>query len=130
TCALPISGVAGTAGGAGRGGRGGRGGDRANWDAPYIVSPHSPRRLYWGSNFLYRSDDRGENWTKISPDLSRNLNRDEIPIMGKIWPPDALFRNQATTALSNIVSLDESPVLEGLLYCGTDAGVVARREDG
>ncbi|PYR60416.1 MAG: hypothetical protein DMF91_12325, partial [Acidobacteria bacterium] len=125
------AGRAGGAGTAGRGGRGGgRGGDRANWDAPYIVSPHSPRRLYWGSNFLYRSDDRGENWTKISPDLSRNLDRDKIPIMGKIWPPDALFRNQATTALSNIVSLDESPVLEGLLYVGTDDGLVQVTEDG
>jgi photosystem II stability/assembly factor-like uncharacterized protein len=125
------AGRAGGAEGAGRGGRGGgRGGDRANWDAPYIVSPHSPRRVYWGSNFLYRSDDRGDNWTKISPDLSRNLNRDEIPIMGKIWPADALFRNQATTALSNIVSLDESPVLEGLIYAGTDDGLVQVTEDG
>ena len=62
------------------------GGDRVNWDAPYIISPHSSRRLYWASNFVYRTDDRGDSWTRISPDLSRSLNRDEIPIMGKLWP--------------------------------------------
>jgi photosystem II stability/assembly factor-like uncharacterized protein len=119
-------------GGQGRGGRGaGRGGaDRVNWDAPYFVSPHSSRRLYWASNKVYRSDDRGDNWTPISPDLSRNLNRDEIAIMGKVWPADAVSRNQATTALSNVVSLDESPLLEGLLYAGTDDGLLQVTEDG
>ena len=119
-----------------QGGRGGQagatagGGDRANWDAPYIISPHAPRRLYWASNRLYRSDDRGDSWTVISPDLSRNLNRDEIPIMGKLWPADSIARNTSTTALSNIVSLDESPLFEGLIYAGTDDGLVQVTEDG
>jgi photosystem II stability/assembly factor-like uncharacterized protein len=128
---------AGRAGGAG-GGEGARGlppsaragADRVNWDAPYIISPHSSRRLYWASNKLYRSDDRGDTWIALSPDLSRNLNRDEIPIMGKVWGPDAVSRNQATTALSNIVALDESPLLEGLIYAGTDDGLVQTTEDG
>ena len=107
-----------------------RGGDRANWDTPYIISPHSPTRLYWASNKLYRSDDRGDTWTQISPDLSRNLNRAEIPIMGKVWPPDSVALNVSTTALSNIVSLDESPLLEGLIWVGTDDGLVQVTEDG
>lgn len=114
----------------GGGGGGGRGGDRANWDAPYIVSPHAPRRIYWASNFLYRSDDRGDNWARISPDLSRELMRDEIPIMGKLWPANAVARNESTTALSNVVTLDESPLLEGLIYVGTDDGLVQVTEDG
>ena len=104
--------------------------DRANWDAPYLVSPHNPRRLYWASNKLYRSDDRGDTWTAVSGDLSRNLNRDEIPIMGKLWPADSVALNASTTALSNIVSLDESPLLEGLIYVGTDDGLVQITEDG
>ena len=123
------AGAQGGRGGAG-GGRGAAGGDRANWDAPYIISPHKPTRLYWASNKLYRSDDRGDNWTPVSPDLSRNLNRDEIPIMGKLWPADSIARNTSTTALSNIVSLDESPLLEGLIYAGTDDGLVQVTEDG
>ena len=125
-------GEAGAGAQAGRqGGRGGgRGGDRVNWDAPYIISPHSPRRLYWASNFVYRTDDRGDSWTRISPDLSRNLNRDEIPIMGKLWPADSIARNTSTTPLSNVVTIDESPLLEGLLYVGTDDGLIQVTEDG
>ena len=83
--------------------------DRPNWDAPYIISPHNPRRLYWASQFVYRSDDRGDNWTKISPDLSRNLKWQELPIMGKVWPADSVAFHESTTALSNVVSIDESP---------------------
>ncbi|HTM25255.1 MAG TPA: hypothetical protein VL225_08680 [Vicinamibacterales bacterium] len=124
--------------GAGRGGRGGRGGgrgggegaDRPNWDTPYIISPHNPRRLYWASQFVYRSDDRGDNWTRISPDLTRNLKWEELPIMGKVWPADSVAYHESTTALSNVVSLDESPLLEGLLYAGTDDGLLQVTEDG
>ena len=125
-------GRAGGAGQAGRAGGSGRGGatDRTNWDAPYLISPHSSRRLYWASNRVYRSDDRGDTWTPISADLSRNLNRDDIAIMGRVWPADAVSRNQATTPLSNIVSLDESPLLEGLIYAGTDDGLLQVTEDG
>ncbi len=50
--------------------------------------------------------------------------------MGKVWPPDAVARNESTTALSNIVSLDESPLLEGLIYAGTDDGLLQVTEDG
>ena len=94
-------------------GRGGRGGapagpgfpiaDRPNWDAPYIISPHDPHRLYWASQYIYRSDDRGENWTRISPDLSRQLKWEELPIMGKVWPADSVAYHESTTALSNVV---------------------------
>ncbi|HET9369237.1 MAG TPA: hypothetical protein VFO19_03290, partial [Vicinamibacterales bacterium] len=111
--------------GGGRGGRGGGGfaNERANWDAPYFVSPHSPTRIYWGTNYLYRTDDRGDSWTRVSGDLTRNLDPSEIPIMGKLWDPaKTVSWNRATTALSNIVSMDESPLLEGLLYAGTDDG--------
>ena len=121
----------GAQGGGRQGGRGGRGSaDRVNWDAPYIISPHSSRRLYWATNFVYRTDDRGDSWTRISPDLSRNLNRDELPIMGKLWPADSIARNTSTTPLSNVVSIDESPLLEGLLYVGTDDGLIQVTEDG
>ena len=117
--------------GAGRGGgQGGADGDRPNWDAPYIISPHNPRRLYWASQFVYRSDDRGDNWTRISPDLSRNLKWQELPIMGKVWPADSVAYHESTTALSNVVSIDESPLLEGLIYAGTDDGLLQVTEDG
>ena len=126
----PRAGGPGGGGDAPAGGRGRGGGERANWDAPYIVSPHSPTRLYWGSNFLYRTDDRGDSWNRVSTDLSRNLDPVEIPIMGKNWDPKTTVSwNRATTALSNIVSIDESPLLEGLLYVGTDDGLLQVSED-
>jgi len=104
--------------------------DRTNWDAPFILSPHNPDRIYFASQFVYRSDDRGDSWTRVSGDLSRNLNRDTLPIMGKVWPRGSVALNVSTTDLSNVVSLDESPVLEGLLWAGTDDGLVQVSEDG
>jgi photosystem II stability/assembly factor-like uncharacterized protein len=115
--------------GGGRGGPPGAG-DRANWDAPYIISPHNPRRLYWATNYLYRSDDRGDSWSRISPDLSRNLDAFNIPIMGRVWPRDSVALNTSTTPLSNVVALDESPLLEGLIYAGTDDGLLQVTDDG
>ncbi|HEX6315614.1 MAG TPA: hypothetical protein VFZ73_12180, partial [Gemmatimonadaceae bacterium] len=122
--------TAGRAGGQGRGGRAGGPADRWNWDAPLLVSPHLSTRLYFGSQFLYRSDTRGDTWVRVSPDLSRNLNRDTLPIMGKVWPAGSVALNGSTTALSNIVIIDESPVLEGLIWVGTDDGLVQVTEDG
>ncbi len=104
--------------------------DRSNWDTPFIISPHSASRLYWASEYVYRSDDRGDTWTRISPDLTRKLDPFNIPIMGKVWPRDSVALNTSTTALSNVVSLDESPLLEGLLYAGTDDGLLQISEDG
>lgn len=119
--------AAGTTGGQG----GGRGGpqDRINWDAPYLISRHLSTRLYWGSHFLYRTDDRGASWTKVSPDLTRNLDAREIPIMGRQWPADAIAFLESTTTLSTIVAVDESPMMAGLLYVGTDDGLLQVSED-
>jgi hypothetical protein len=106
--------------------------DRPNWDTPYLISPHSHTRLYWASQYLYRSDDRGDHWTRISPDLTRQLDWRTLPIMGRVWPLDgcAVELHTSTTALSNIVSLDESPLVEGLIYAGTDDGLLQVTEDG
>ncbi len=116
---------------AGRGG-GGRGQNlgRWHWDSPFIISPHSARRLYFGGDRVYRSDDRGDSWTAISGDLTRNLDPAKIPIMGKVWPPDSVAFNQATTRLSTLTALDESPLLEGLIYAGSDDGLLHVTEDG
>lgn len=97
---------------------------RWNWDSPLIISPHQPARLYFACNYLFRSDDRGNSWTRISPDLSRQLNRDLLPVMGKIQSVDAVAKNASTSQYGNIVSLSESPVKEGLLFVGTDDGLI------
>ena len=116
------------------GGRGGGFGQprfgRWHWDSPLIISPHNSRRLYYGGERLYRSDDRGDSWVSVSPDLTRQLDATKIEIMGKVWPTYSVAFNQATTTPSTITTVDESPLLDGLLYVGTDDGLVQISEDG
>lgn len=102
---------------------------RWNWDAPLIISPHAHTRLYFAANKLFRSDDRGNSWKAISPDLTRQLDRNSLPVMGKIWGPEAVAKNHSTAPYGNIVTISESPKREGLLYVGTDDGLVQVQDD-
>jgi photosystem II stability/assembly factor-like uncharacterized protein len=102
---------------------------RWNWDSPIIVSPHSHTRLYFAANRLFRSDDRGDSWKPVSPDLTRQIDRNTLAVMGKVWGPDAVAKNQSTSFYGNIVSLAESPAKAGLLYVGTDDGLIQVTQD-
>jgi photosystem II stability/assembly factor-like uncharacterized protein len=103
---------------------------RWNWDSPLLISPHSHTRLYFAAQRIFRSDDRGESWKPVSPDLTRRIDRNQLSVMGRIWPADAVAKNSSTSFYGNIVSLSESPRQEGLLYAGTDDGLVQVTEDG
>ncbi|MDY7109833.1 MAG: glycosyl hydrolase [Planctomycetota bacterium] len=103
---------------------------RWNWDAPLIISPHSHTRLYFAANRLFRSDDRGNTWRAISGDLTRQIDRNTLEVMGRIWPVDAVGKHDSTSYYGNIVALSESPLVEGLIYVGTDDGLVQVTEDG
>lgn len=108
----------------------GEDGLRWNWNSPLIISPHSPTRLYYAAQRLYRSDDRGNSWRPVSPDLSRRIDRNTLKVMDRVWSVDAVAKNNSTSFYGNIVSLSESPLVEGLLYVGTDDGLVQVSEDG
>jgi photosystem II stability/assembly factor-like uncharacterized protein len=103
---------------------------RFNWDSALIVSPHNARRLYFGAQYLFRSDDRGDTWKPVSGDLTRKIDRNRLPVMGRVWSMDAVAKNASTSYYGNIVSLSESPLQEGLLYVGTDDGLVQVSENG
>ena len=103
---------------------------RFNWDTPIFISPHSHTRIYVASQFLHRSDDRGDSWEKVSPNLSRERNRYELPTMGRVHSVDAAYDMYAMSQYSNITSITESPLVEGLLYVGTDDGLIQVTEDG
>ena len=75
------------------------------------------------AQFLYRSDDRGDHWKRISPDLTRQVQRNTLPVMGKVWGPDAVAKNTSTALYSNISAVAESPKKEGMLWVGTDDGL-------
>jgi photosystem II stability/assembly factor-like uncharacterized protein len=103
---------------------------RWNWDSPLIISPHSHTRLYFAANKLFRSNDRGDTWKAISGDLTRQIDRNKLPVMGKVWDADAVAKNQSTSLYGNIVALAESPKKEGLIYVGTDDGLIQVTNDG
>jgi photosystem II stability/assembly factor-like uncharacterized protein len=103
---------------------------RWNWDTPILISPHNNKRIYMAANFLFRSEDQGSNWKTISPDLTRNENRDNFKVMDKYWPADAVAKNKSTSLWGTIVSLTESKVQKDLLYTGSDDGMISVSEDG
>lgn len=101
-----------------------------NWNTPLLISPHSHTRLYCSANKVFRSDDRGNTWQVISDDLSSGIDRETWPVMGKHWSVDAVGKNVSTSLYGIVISLDESPVKENLLYAGTDDGLIRVTEDG
>jgi photosystem II stability/assembly factor-like uncharacterized protein len=103
---------------------------RLNWDSPLIVSPHDSNRLYFAAQYLLRSDDRGSAWKAISPDLTRHIDRNTLPVMGRVWGVDAVAKGASTSWYGNIVSLAESTLQDGLIYVGTDDGLIQITEDG
>ena len=102
---------------------------RWNWNTPMILSPHNHKRLYMAANKLFRSDDRGNSWEIISPDLTAQIDRNRWKVMGKYWSVDAVAKDVSTSLYGTIVSLDESPVQENLLYVGTDDGLIQVTEN-
>lgn len=98
---------------------------RANWNGPVIVSPHDPARLYYGSQYVMTSTDRGVSWEILSPDLTRN-NKDQ---QGKGGYP---ISNEQITAESynNLFVIAESPVQKGVIWTGSDDGLVHVSQDG
>jgi len=104
--------------------------ERFNWDAPIIVSPHLPSTIYYASQRVWRSDDRGDSWTPISKDLTLNQERVSLPIMDKTWSWDSPLDVYAMSNYNTITSLAESPIKEGLIYAGTDDGIIQVTEDG
>ena len=104
--------------------------ERFNWDSPILVSPHDPKRLYFASQRLWRSDDRGDSWRALSGDLTRNENRMLFDYMDRQWSWDSPLDLLAMSAYNTITSISESPQQDGLIYVGTDDGLLQVTEDG
>ena len=83
---------------------------RAQWMAPFFISPHDASVVYAGYQFLFRSSNRGDSWEKISPDLTSNN------------PAEMLPKNSSAIPYQSIVAITESPKKKGLLYVGSDDG--------
>ena len=101
-----------------------------NWSTPLLISPHDNERIYYAAEKLFRSDDRGNSWRAISPDLTRQLDRNKLEVMGRVWSVDTIAKNDSTSMYGAAIGLTESPLVEGLIYVGTDDGVISVTEDG
>jgi photosystem II stability/assembly factor-like uncharacterized protein len=103
---------------------------RYNWSAPLIISPHHHQTIYFGANVLFKSTDRGDSWTRVSDDLTRNVDRESLEIMGRTGP-GGYRRHDGTADYGNLSTIAESPLRQGLIYVGTDDGLVqVTRDDG
>lgn len=103
---------------------------RYNWDSPLIISNFDNKRIYFAANKVFRSDDRGNTWKVVSGDLTRQVDRNKMPVMGKVWSMDAIAKNGSTSIYGNITALAESPKNENILYAGTDDGLIQVTTDG
>ncbi|MDG1046130.1 MAG: glycosyl hydrolase, partial [Bacteroidia bacterium] len=104
--------------------------ERYNWDAPILVSSHNPARIYVASYRLWRSDNRGDAWTALSNDLTRNEERFDLPMMGRKQSYDNAWDVYAMSTYNTITSIAESPINEKVLYVGTDDGFIQSTKDG
>lgn len=100
---------------------------RWNWDAPLIISKYDSKKLYFAANKVFVSRNRGDKWELISGDLSRNIDRNELPVMGKIWGLETVAKNKSTSIYGNITYLVEGKM--GELVVGTDDGFIYRTID-
>lgn len=101
-----------------------------NWNSPILISPHKSTRLLYAAEKVFQSEDRGETWRAISPDLTRKIDRNTLKVMDRVWSVDTIAKNASTSMYGAIIALNESPVKEGLIYVGTDDGLISVTEDG
>ena len=98
---------------------------RANWNPPVITSPHDHSTIYYGTQFLLKSTDRGLSWDEVSPDLTRN-NPENMGRNGGPLTPE----NVGAEFYHTILSIEESPNAEGTIWVGADDGLVHITRDG
>ncbi len=98
---------------------------RFQWNFPLLFSPHDPKLLYAGGNMLFQSTTEGQNWQPISPDLTRDDKSKQGPTGGPITKDNTSVEYYAT-----IFTVDESKLNKGLIWTGSDDGLVHVTRDG
>ncbi len=101
----------------------------ANWDGPFLLSPHHSQTIYAGTNILWRSRDQGRSWENLG-DMTTGVDRRTLPIMGTLPVPETLSLDDGIPYYPTLTAIAESPVQEGVLYVGTDDGNVKVSRDG
>jgi photosystem II stability/assembly factor-like uncharacterized protein len=103
---------------------------RFQWNSPLIISPHNPKTIYYGGNYLFKSTDQGDTWERLGSDLTNNVDRNSLPVLGKPIDTNTLSRHDGVQAWPCITAIAESPIKAGVLWAGTDDGNVQISRDG
>ena len=98
---------------------------RFNWNFPVMFSPNDPNKLYAGSNYLHVSENSGQTWKTISPDLTRNIPETIMSSGGPITQD-----NTGAEYYANIFAVAESKLEEGVIWVGSDDGLIHITKDG
>jgi photosystem II stability/assembly factor-like uncharacterized protein len=108
----------------------GESGYRWNWNTPILMSPHDSATIYVGGNRIFKSTDRGQSWTPISEDVTQNVDRETLPLMGVTAKDFRIAKHDGVGSYGNLTQLVESPRQAGILYAGADDGSVTMTRDG
>ncbi len=103
---------------------------RFQWSSPLVISAFDSKTIYYGGNYLFKSTDRGDSWTRLGGDLTTNQDRDKLPIMGRVPDKLTMSRHDGVQAWPEITTISESPLNRDLLYAGTDDGNLQVTRDG
>jgi photosystem II stability/assembly factor-like uncharacterized protein len=103
---------------------------RWNWNTAIHISPHDNATIYAGANKVFRSTDRGQSWTAISPDLTQTTDRETLSLMGVVAKEFTIAKHDGVQSYGNLVQVVESPRQAGVIYAGADDGSVNMTRDG
>ncbi|MDT8070612.1 MAG: FlgD immunoglobulin-like domain containing protein [Terriglobia bacterium] len=103
---------------------------RFSWDSPLLVSKQEPGTIYFAANYLFRSTDRGNTWTKLSGDLTTGVDRNTLTILGKTPSKDTVSLNYGIAYYPSISAVAQSPLDAKILWAGTQDGNVQVSRDG
>ena len=103
---------------------------RFQWNSPVAISAGDHKTIYYGGNYLFKSSDRGDSWTRISGDLTTGVDRNKLAILGKTPDKKTLSRHDGVQDYPTITTLSESPLSANVLWVGTDDGNVQVTRDG
>ncbi len=95
---------------------------RFNWNSPLVISSRDHNTIYYGGNFLFKSTNRGDSWTKLGGDLTTGVDRNTLPILGAVPTKDTLSLYDGVEWYPTITTIDESPTNNSILWVGTDDG--------
>ncbi len=103
---------------------------RFQWNSPIVISAYDPKTIYYAGNFLFRSNDRGDTWTRLGPDLTTAQERDKLAIMGRVPDQYTLSRHDGVQQWPAITTISESTLNKDVLWAGTDDGNLQVTRDG